>query len=373
MSNNQAFSNSQASLDQGSQLATLIAQVGSNRKPLPRHNNEVENYLESERETADEEKDVQHPQENLDPISDDEENPRIESREVEINAHVATGLNSGREQLDLLQGSSSEGEEVLGITRESGDDDDGEHPLPRDHSLKRSSGRDVQVGGRGPLGPPTGHQKGVQTRPWTGLDMSIDGSIGLWRGLPPWDRALNPPTSVRDATTDDVDFDPSHPQSNTHVQRLPRASSQVSNVTVNGQLTEFQASGDAVPEATPKPRQIRMTYVAEILLGLFVPWGQLPALFQQHANDVPTKRDACSHIWKIVELTLTPHIRGFAANIELLRQSREDSLAGAKLHEAPVRVDSSFDRDIDELRIDNFDSDADDCLADLDEVLASRV
>ncbi|KAI1829204.1 hypothetical protein DTO027I6_9899 [Penicillium roqueforti] len=202
MSNSQAFSNSQASLDQGSQLATLIAQVGSNRKPLPRHNNEVENCLESgttsidpcsfwkghqhefpmlasvardvlsipatgagverllgsardichyrrgslkpttirdlvmymcatkfdlgeegletfrqsfsreERETAEEEKDVQHPQENLDPISDDEEDPRIESREVEINAHVATGLNSGREQLDLLQGSSSEGEEV---------------------------------------------------------------------------------------------------------------------------------------------------------------------------------------------------------------------------------------------------------------------
>lgn len=48
--------------------------------------------------------------------------------------------------------------------------------------------QDVQVGGRGPLGPPTGHQKGVQTRPWTGLDMSIDGSIGLWRG-----RAARPP------------------------------------------------------------------------------------------------------------------------------------------------------------------------------------
>ncbi|CAI7668405.1 unnamed protein product [Penicillium palitans] len=106
---------------------------------------ELETFRQSfSRETADEEKDVQHPQENLDPISDDEEDPRIESREVEINAHVATGLDSGREQLDLLQGSSSEGEEVLGITRESGDDDDGEHPLPRDHSLKRSSGRNTK-------------------------------------------------------------------------------------------------------------------------------------------------------------------------------------------------------------------------------------
>ncbi|KAJ5264753.1 hypothetical protein N7505_007546 [Penicillium chrysogenum] len=47
LSNSQAFSNNQAPLDQGSKLATLIAQAGSNRKPVPRHNNEVENYLES--------------------------------------------------------------------------------------------------------------------------------------------------------------------------------------------------------------------------------------------------------------------------------------------------------------------------------------
>ncbi|KAK4936123.1 hypothetical protein LTR66_015377, partial [Elasticomyces elasticus] len=53
--------------------------------------------------------------------------------------------------------------------------------------------------------------------------------------------------SVRDAATHDVDFDLSHPQNNTHVQRLARTSSQVSTVTFNGQLTEFQASEDAVP------------------------------------------------------------------------------------------------------------------------------
>lgn len=47
LSNSQGFSNNQTPLDQGSKLATLIAQVGSNRKPVPRHNNEVENYLES--------------------------------------------------------------------------------------------------------------------------------------------------------------------------------------------------------------------------------------------------------------------------------------------------------------------------------------
>lgn len=172
--------------------------------------------------------------------------------------------------------------------------------------------------------------------------------------------------SVRDATTDDVDFDLSHPQSNTHVQRLAHTSSQVSTVTFNGQLTEFQASEDAVPGGHPKTAA-NMNDLAEMLLGLFVPWGQLPALFQEHANAVPIKRDACSRIWEVIEPTLTPHVRRFAPNIELLRKSREDSLADAKLQEAPVRVNGLIDRDINELEIDNFASDSDDSFANLDE------
>ncbi|KAJ6078768.1 hypothetical protein N7467_008521 [Penicillium canescens] len=100
-----------------------------------------EEELETFRQSFSREERETHPQENLDPISDNEEDPRIESREAEINAYMATQLNSDREELDLLHGSSSEGEEVLEITRESGDDDDSEHPLPRDHSLKRLSGR----------------------------------------------------------------------------------------------------------------------------------------------------------------------------------------------------------------------------------------
>lgn len=172
--------------------------------------------------------------------------------------------------------------------------------------------------------------------------------------------------SVRDATTDDVDFDVSHPQSNTHVQRLAHTSSQVSTVTFNGQLTEFQVSEDAVPGGHPKTAA-NMNDLAEMLLGLFVPWGQLPALFQEHANAVPIQRDACSRIWEIIEPALTPHFRRFAANIELLRKSREDSLADAKLQEAPVRVNGLIDRDINELEIGNFALDSDDSLANLDE------
>lgn len=79
---------------------------------------------------------------------------------------------------------------------------------------------------------------------------------------------------VRDAVADDLDFDLDHPRYAMHVQRLARIPSQVVTVTFNGQLTEFQAAEDAVPGGRPKTTAI-MNDVAEILLGLFIPWDQL--------------------------------------------------------------------------------------------------
>jgi hypothetical protein len=171
---------------------------------------------------------------------------------------------------------------------------------------------------------------------------------------------------VRDAILDDVDFDPLHPQSKTHVQRLARSWSQVATVTFNRQLTEFQASEDAVPGGHPKT-VASMNGLAEILLGLFIPWGRLPALFQENAVAVQPKRNASFQVWKIVEPTLTPYIRRFARNIELLRKSKEDSDADAKLRQVPLRSDNLFDRNIDDLQIDGFDSDPDEFLEHLDE------
>jgi hypothetical protein len=69
----------------------------------------------------------------------------------------------------------------------------------------------------------------------------------------------------------------------------------------------------------------------------------------------------------MVEPTLSPHNRTFAGNIELLRKSKEDCQAEAKLRQAPVHVESSFDRDIDEPEIDPFDSETEEALANLDE------
>lgn len=142
---------------------------------------------------------------------------------------------------------------------------------------------------------------------------------------------------VRDAIADDVDFDPNHPRYATHVQCLPRTLSQVATVTFSGHLTEFQAAEDAAPGGHPKTTAI-MNDVAEILLGLFIPWGQLIELFRPH----PTKTDAFVQIWAAVEPTLAFHNRAFARNIELLRKSKEDCQADAKMWKSANGAADSF-------------------------------
>ncbi|GFF57424.1 hypothetical protein IFM46972_10789 [Aspergillus udagawae] len=62
--------------------------------------------------------------------------------------------------------------------------------------------------------------------------------------------------NLRDAITDDVDFDPSHPRYVTHVQRLARTLSQVATVTLNGQLSEFRTAEDAVSRGHPQTTAI---------------------------------------------------------------------------------------------------------------------
>ncbi|KAF9884384.1 hypothetical protein FE257_001840 [Aspergillus nanangensis] len=157
---------------------------------------------------------------------------------------------------------------------------------------------------------------------------------------------------VRDAIADDVEFDPHHPRYATHVQRLAYTLSQVATVTFNGQLTEFQAAEDAIPGGHPKTTAI-MNDVAEILLGLFVPWDQLISLVRPH----PTRTDTCAQIWAAVEPTLPFYNRAFARNIELLRSLKEDCQADAKMWKSANGVADSFAFGAEEFEPANFGSD----------------
>lgn len=128
--------------------------------------------------------------------------------------------------------------------------------------------------------------------------------------------------------------------------------SQVVTVTFNGQLTEFQVAEDTVRGGHPKTTAV-INDVAEILLGLFVPWDHLTNLFRRYA----TKRDACVQVWAAVEPTLAYHSRGFARNIELLRKSKEDCQADAKMWKSANDTADSFRNDVDIFEPATFGSD----------------
>ena len=159
------------------------------------------------------------------------------------------------------------------------------------------------------------------------------------------------------ANIDDIAFDPSHPRHGTLVQHLAHRHSDMATVTFIGQLTEFQVEEDSIRGGHPKTDAI-LNDIAEILLGLFVPWQDLPPLSLRHA----TSLNPYTRVWTAVEPSLPPHRQEFAKNVELLRKSKEDCQLDAILRKEADGIDGdgSFDRDIDELDLADFDSDDED-------------
>jgi hypothetical protein len=91
------------------------------------------------------------------------------------------------------------------------------------------------------------------------------------------------------------------------IQHLAHNTSDLVTVTFNGQLTEYQTEEGSVAGGYPMTDAV-MNNIAEILLGLFVPWDKLPLLFLQHA----TQLNPYTLLWTAVEPTLPPpgHISG---------------------------------------------------------------
>ncbi|KAJ5367173.1 hypothetical protein N7541_001114 [Penicillium brevicompactum] len=149
---------------------------------------------------------------------------------------------------------------------------------------------------------------------------------------------------LQDATTEDIPFHETHPRHRTHLQRLVRSASQTATVTLQGELTEFQSSEDSMPGGHPTTTAIQND-LAEILLGLFIPWQNLQSLFYQTRTGSATTVDL-HHIWMSIEPTLSPYVRTFAQNIELLRKSKTDCQADAILRDRAAQNTSSVDQDL---------------------------
>ncbi|KAJ6118382.1 hypothetical protein N7471_013849 [Penicillium samsonianum] len=157
---------------------------------------------------------------------------------------------------------------------------------------------------------------------------------------------------------DHFDFHPRHPRRSACVQHVARLPSQIAIVPFSGQLTQYQTAEDSIRGGHPMTDAIAND-LAEILLGLFVPWDKLRdmCLFE------PPETNVLSHIWSSVKPTLAPHIQEFAANIELLRKSKDDCQIDARLRHSMNNPAELFDRHVDHIdsadleRIDAQDND----------------
>jgi hypothetical protein len=150
---------------------------------------------------------------------------------------------------------------------------------------------------------------------------------------------------LQDATTDDIPFTEAHPRHRTHIQRLARAPSQTATVTLQGELTEFQSVEDSIPGGHPTTTAIQND-LAEILLGLFVPWENLPSAIRQIPTTTETTHDNLHHVWTTIAPTLPAYIRTFAQNVELLRKSKSDCQADAVFRKRSAEHTSPIDHDL---------------------------
>lgn len=149
----------------------------------------------------------------------------------------------------------------------------------------------------------------------------------------------------QDATAEDIPFHETHPRHRTQVQRLARSTSQLSTATLQGELTEHQSSEDAVLGGHPLTAAIQND-LAEILLGLFIPWQNLHSLFHEAPTATGSTTGDLHYTWTSVEPTLPSYIRTFAQNIELLRKSKEDCHADMTLRNLSRQHTSPLDQEL---------------------------
>ena len=159
--------------------------------------------------------------------------------------------------------------------------------------------------------------------------------------------------SKRRNRSNHFEFAPCHPKSTTCIQHVARSRSEISTVIFNGQLTQHQMAEDGVRGGHPMTEAIAND-LAEILLGLFLPWERL----HDRLLCEPHQENIFSSVWLSVEPTLAPHLRGYAANIDLLRKSKEDCQIDARLRQSTNNHAEIFDHHVD--HIDPADIDPED-------------
>jgi PIF1-like helicase len=118
--------------------------------------------------------------------------------------------------------------------------------------------------------------------------------------------------------------------------------------SIYGRLTEVSNRGDSSERILEDSQDVQND-IAEALLGLFVPWECLTALFSRHASDetiFKEARDACALIWNLLQPSLPLHIQRLTVNVGYLRRSKEE--ADKDRHARHIEIDEWEERVFDD-------------------------
>jgi len=131
---------------------------------------------------------------------------------------------------------------------------------------------------------------------------------------------------LQHSRSSDIRFNKEYPNYDTLCQRVARHHKDLITPSIYGKISDLENQQDAITGEYQNTGPIWNDH-CQVLLGLFIPWDQLPGLFEEHCIDDTNPSDACSSIWEIIKDLQPPHIQRLASNVSLLRKSKEDAEA----------------------------------------------
>ena len=179
---------------------------------------------------------------------------------------------------------------------------------------------------------------------------------------------------LRYAKSSHIRFDIRHPQYSSLCQIVAEHRDNLITPSIYGKTTDHEDTGEAVAGDLHNSGPIWNDH-CKVVLGLFVPWNLLPALFKDNSIGYTDPSDASSLIWRNISSSQPDYIRQLASNLELLRKSKEDAKADRIARDLELLRKSKEDakadriaRDLESLDFDDLDMDnsmADDDIIDM--------
>jgi hypothetical protein len=124
--------------------------------------------------------------------------------------------------------------------------------------------------------------------------------------------------------TSDIRFDQHHPNYHSICQRVAEQRRALITPSIYGKISDLENTMDSITGEYQNTGPIWNDH-CQVLLGLFIPWEELPALFEEYSSNYKNPMDACSYIWNKIKDVQPPHIQRLADNVALLRKSKEDA------------------------------------------------